>query len=83
MQQDNRPTKQPIRINWPITIGVSAVLLFLFSPLLAVILYGGAGGAIGGTLILLPFIVIQWLVYRRLRRWLPNVTLGKPDEPSS
>jgi hypothetical protein len=82
MPQSAQQQVKPYQINWPVTIGVGAVLLFFCSVPLAFILYGGAGGAIGGAMILSPFLVVQYLIFRGLRRWFPNMTLGKPDEAS-
>ena len=82
MPQNVQPPIEPSRVNWPITIGIGAVLLFFFSAPLAFILYGGAGGAIGGALILSPFIAVNYLIFRGLRRWFPNVPLGNPADES-
>lgn len=68
------------RTNWPVTIGVGAVLLFFFSVPLTFILYGGAGAAIGGAIILAPFLAVQYVIFRVFRRRFPQVTMGKPDE---
>jgi len=46
---------------WLVTFGVAAVLLFFFSVPLIFILYGGAGGVIGGAIMLAPFIAVQYL----------------------
>ncbi len=83
MQHHNQARQKPNHINWLVTMGVGAVLLFFFYPLLAIIFYGAAGGVMGGAVILSPLILVQYVVYRSLRRWSPNVTLGKPDENSS
>jgi hypothetical protein len=56
---------------WLVTFGVTAVLLFFFSFPLIFILYGGAGGVIGGAILLAPLIAVQYLVlvlFRRLFR---------------
>ena len=47
---------------WLVTFGVAAVLLFFFSVPIIFILYGGAGGVIGGAMILAPIIAVQYLV---------------------
>ena len=57
---------------WLVTFGVTAVLLFFFSVPLAFILYGGAGGVIGGAIILAPFMLVQYLILILFRRLFPS-----------
>ena len=61
---------------WLVTGGVTAVLLLFFSVPLIFILYGGAAGVIGGTIMLAPIIAVQYLflmLFRRLSRSSPPV----------
>ena len=53
---------------WLVTFGVAAVLLFFFSVPLVFILYGGAGGVVGGAIMLAPIIAVQYLFLRIFRR---------------
>ena len=53
---------------WLVTFGVSAVLLFFFSVPLIFILYGGAGGVVGGAIMLAPLIAVQYLFLLLFRR---------------
>ena len=64
---------------WLVTFGVTAVLLFFFSVPLIFILYGGAGGVVGGAIMLAPIIAVQYLflvIFRRLFR-----SGSQSDEP--
>jgi hypothetical protein len=69
-------------VNWPVTLGVAAVLVLLFSVPLAFLFSMGPGDALVGALFLSPFLGIQYLIFRAFRRWLPKVTIGKPDDGS-
>ena len=55
-----------------VTFGVAAVLLMFFSVPLAFILYGGAGGVVGGAIVLAPIILVQYLFLRFFRRLFPR-----------
>ena len=69
-------------MNWPVALGVTGVLLLLFSVPLAFLFSVGPGDALVGALVLSPLLGIQYLIFRVFRRWLPNVTLGKPADDS-
>lgn len=64
---------------WLVTFGVAAVLLFFFSVPLAFILYGGAGGVVGGAFILAPIILTQYLFLALFRRLLPSAVQSEKE----
>ena len=68
-----------------IPFGITSVLLVFASVPIMFLLYGGAGGAIGGLMLLAPFMAVQYLILlvarrllrrRRLRPWDPSETPG-------
>jgi len=65
-----------------LTFAIVAVLMAIFSVPIAIILYGGAGAAIGGLIVIGALIVIQLPAFMLLRRLGVLPSIDRNDDRS-